>query len=95
MAGEAPLLIVNEPIFIASGENSEIRYNDFYPRWAYDLYRVYLDETIRAENINYLDFWNAVPAAEFTDSPFHRSAVGEKILADLISSQLLNLTCSQ
>jgi len=95
VAGELPLLIVNEPIFIGSGINSEIRYNDFYPRWVYDEYRVYIENLTRAEKINYLDLWNVVPASEFTDSPFHRSAAGEQILASLISPQILNLTCSQ
>ena len=95
VAGEAPLLIVNEPIFIGNGINNEIRYNDFYPRWAYDEYRVYLDRTARADKIAFLDLWNVVPSSEFTDSPFHRSPEGEKILADLILPQLLNLTCSK
>jgi len=95
IAGDLPLVVVNEPIFIASGINSEIRYNDFYPRWAYDEYRIYLDKIARSGNMNYLDLWDVVPSSEFTDSPFHRSPKGEKILAGLISPQLLNLTCSK
>lgn len=95
VAGNAPLLIVNEPIFIAEGINSEIRYNGFYPRWAYDEYRVYLDKITREEKINYLDLWSALPSSEFTDSPFHRSPEGEKYLAGLIAPQLLNMTCSK
>jgi hypothetical protein len=95
VAGDLPLLLVNEPIFIAYGANSEIRYNDFYPRWVYDEYRIYLDKITRSEKMNYLDLWNVVPSSEFTDSPFHRSPEGEKMLADLVSSQLLSLTCSK
>lgn len=95
VAGEAPLLVVNEPVFIGSGINSGIRYNDFYPRWVYDEYRVYLDKITREEKMDYLDLWNVLPSFEFTDSPFHRSPAGEKLLADLVSSQLLNLTCSK
>lgn len=95
VAGEAPLLIVNEPIFIANGINSEIRYNEFYPRWAYDEYRVYLDKTVRVDKINYLDLWDVVPSSEFTDSPFHRSPSGEKLLAGLIAPQLLSMSCSK
>ena len=38
-AGQAPVLIANEPIFVSDGQNSDIRYNFFYPRWAYDDYR--------------------------------------------------------
>ena len=33
IAGPISILIVNEPIYIASGQNSDIRYNDVYPRW--------------------------------------------------------------
>ena len=33
------MLLVNEPILISNGANSDIRYNFFYPRWAYDEYR--------------------------------------------------------
>lgn len=94
-AGEAPLLLVNEPIFVASGSNSDIRYNDFYPRWIYDDYRAYLETQARDDGIPYLDLWDVVPAAEFTDSPFHRSPAGEKLLADLITPSILNLTCSK
>ncbi|MBT6151535.1 MAG: SGNH/GDSL hydrolase family protein [Chloroflexi bacterium] len=38
-ADQIPVLIVNEPIFVSQGENSDIRYDFFYPRWAYDSYR--------------------------------------------------------
>lgn len=92
-ADESPLLVVNEPIFIASGANSDIRYNDFYPRWIYDDYRAYLETQVREDEIHYLDLWNVVPAAEFTDSPFHRSPTGEKILADFLSPEILRLAC--
>ena len=32
-----PLLIVNEPIYVGSGENSDVNYNSFYERDLYDL----------------------------------------------------------
>ncbi len=38
-SNELPVLLVNEPILISNGENSDIRYNFYYPRWAYDAYR--------------------------------------------------------
>jgi len=33
MSQDIPMIIVNEPIFISDGKNSDIRYNFFYPRW--------------------------------------------------------------
>jgi len=38
-AGDIPVVFINEPVFISKGENSDIRYNFYYPRWAYDFYR--------------------------------------------------------
>ena len=38
-ANTTPIVIINVPIFISEGLNSDIRYNSFYPRWAYDEYR--------------------------------------------------------
>jgi len=93
LAGETPLLVVNEPIFIASGENSDIRYNEFYPRWAYDDYVSYLADWMSARHREYLDLWNALPPAEFTDTPFHRTAAGEKLLAEKIAPMLLQMAC--
>src|SRR5574341_212629 len=43
-----PTILVNEPILISNGLNSDIRYNFFYPRWAYDEYRQLLTEIGRA-----------------------------------------------
>jgi hypothetical protein len=34
LAGDTPILFINEPMFISQGQNSDIRYNFYYPRWA-------------------------------------------------------------
>ncbi len=39
LAQPAPVLLINEPMFISQGQNSQVRYNFYYPRWAYDEYR--------------------------------------------------------
>ncbi len=39
-------LVINEPILIAAGENSDIRYNYYYPRWTYDHYRVLMQANL-------------------------------------------------
>jgi hypothetical protein len=75
------LLMVNEPIFRADGENSDIRYNNLYPRWAYDSYRILMDAYTRSNGIAYLDLWDAVPADQFTNSSLHTSAEAEQGIA--------------
>lgn len=77
-------VLVNEPMLISSGRNSDIRYNFFYPRWAYDAYRQQLAEYAAARQWNYLDLWDLVPASEFTNSAIHLTPTGEGLLADKI-----------
>jgi hypothetical protein len=36
LAGKTPVILVNEPMLIGAGENTDLWYNFFYPRWAYD-----------------------------------------------------------
>lgn len=85
-AGSVPLLIVNQPIFISDGQNSQLRYNLWYPRWAYDQYRQLLAAEV--DQRPYLDLWDGVPATEFTDSPVHLTAQGTAVLAGKIAQQL-------
>jgi hypothetical protein len=85
-AGDVPLLIVNEPMFISSGQNSGIRYNAFYPRWAYDAYRERLTAEAGARGWNYHDWWDAVPPAEFTDSPVHLTPAGSRQVAGMLAA---------
>jgi hypothetical protein len=94
-AGPFPVLVVNEPIFIASGANSDIRYNEFYPRWAYDEYRQYLDQWMQTNGRSYIDAWDLLPASEFTDTPFHRTPSGEKTFAEYLAPQIKNLSCTK
>ena len=75
------MMLVNEPMLISSGLNSDIRYNFFYPRWAYDEYRRLLSEHAAARNWHYLDLWDLVPATEFTNSAIHLTPAGENLLA--------------
>lgn len=93
IAGNAPVILVNQPIFIANGLNSDVRYNDTYPRWIYDEYRVFLPGWVDARGGPYLDFWNALPPADFADRNFHRNAQGEKDFAAILAPALQQLTC--
>ncbi len=91
LAGRAPVLLVNQPIFIANGSNSHIRYNFYYPRWAYDQYRQMMAQISAENNWSYLDFWDAVPASEFTNTALHLTPAGSKQLADLLAPAILDL----
>jgi len=81
-------LLVNEPMLISSGANSDIRYNFFYPRWAYDEYRTLLAQHARMKNWQYLDLWDIIPAQEFTNSAIHLTPSSEKLLADRIAAAI-------
>ena len=81
MAGELPILFVNEPMFVSQGKNSQIRYNFFYPRWAYDDYRALMAEYSAASGWKYLDAWDAVENTEFTNSAVHLTAAGTQQFA--------------
>ena len=85
-------LLVNEPILISNGLNSDIRYNFFYPRWAYDAYRQHIAELAAAQNWHYLDLWNLVPAGEFTNSAIHLTPSGETLLAGKVA-EAIQSTC--
>lgn len=91
LAGNVPVLIVNEPIYVSNGQNSDLRYNAWYPRWAYDHYRELLGQTASAEGWNYLDVWDGIAPDEFTDSPVHLTPAGEAQFAQLIREAMLPL----
>jgi hypothetical protein len=91
LAGSVPVLFVNEPAYISTGENSDIRYNFFYPRWAYDQYRQMMAERSREYGWYYLDVWDLVPAIEFTNSAIHLTPAGEGLLADKVSEAIISI----
>ncbi len=90
-AGPVPVLLVNEPIFVSGGQNSDIRYNFFYPRWAYDDYRQLLGDQARTSGWHYLDLWQAAGNDQFTDSPIHLTAAGNARLAAQLAAPILAL----
>jgi hypothetical protein len=88
---DLPIVIVNEPIFISDGLNSDLRYNELYPRWIYDEYRALLAARATANNWIYLDIWDAVPLANFTDFPLHYDAEWTCRVADLMLPSIRSL----
>ncbi len=93
VAGDVPLVLVNEPIFVAPGKNHLIRYNEFYPRWAYDDYRQFISAWAEEHNHGLLDDWNVLAAQEFADQNFHRNPSGEKHFAEVLAPAIKKLVC--
>lgn len=86
LAGNVPVLLVNEPILVVVGDpNSSVRYNNYYPRWVYDQYREYVQEAASRRSWNYLDLWNAFPSPYFTDTPLHLTPDGQHLLATMLA----------
>ena len=81
LSSETPVLLVNEPMFISQGENSDIRYNFYYPRWAYDDYRRILREHAEENSWLYYDLWSSIPPTEFTNTAVHLTPKGSELLA--------------
>jgi hypothetical protein len=90
MANQAgvPVLLVNEPMLISTGQNSEIRYNFFYPRWAYDAWRADLTARARSNGWPLLDAWDLLPPSEFTNSAIHLTPAGEASFAQAVARQI-------
>ncbi len=95
MAKPASVVVINEPIFIATGKNREIRYNRLYPRWAYDAYRQTLAEWMDRHAYPYYDLWNALPPDDFANDLVHRDPKGEAHLASLLRPILQKFICRQ
>lgn len=93
ITGDIPILLINEPILISNGENSAIRYNFYYPRWAYDQYRKMLAAYSLDHSWRYLDLWDIVPIGEFTNSAIHLTPLGETILAEQVIKDIRAEIC--
>ena len=88
VAGSVPVTLVNEPILISAGRNSDVRYNFFYPRWAYDQYRQQLAQAAQANGWTYLDLWDAAPESAFTNSAIHLTPAATADLALRIGAEV-------
>jgi hypothetical protein len=89
-----PLIIVNEPILISSGKSNEIRYNFYYPRWAYDQYRLWMETAAREAGYAYLDAWDIIPSEEFTNSAIHINREGMARLAERLKEEVQRMNQS-
>ncbi|MBI4732796.1 MAG: hypothetical protein HY781_11870 [Chloroflexi bacterium] len=92
-AGDIPVIMVNEPMLISVGENSNLRYNFLYPRWAYDDWRQMMLEKAAALDWNYLDLWDLVPADQFTNSAIHITPQAETLLVEQVIPSIQQQIC--
>jgi hypothetical protein len=90
ISGNIPILYINEPIFLSQGENSDIRYNFFYPRWVYDQYRTLFADICYTKRWLCLDEWNLVTPDEFTNSAIHMTPRGTQKLAYALVKAILS-----
>jgi hypothetical protein len=93
IATNTPLILINEPILISTGKNSDLRYNFLYPRWVYDQWRESM--VVRAEEggWKYLDLWNIVPENDFTNSAIHLTPSGESLMVERVQKFILQQSC--
>ena len=78
-------------MYISQGKNSDIRYNFYYPRWAYDDYRSLLQTFCRSQEMEYLDLWDAIPAQEFTNDAVHLTLEGNQQYAQILLNQIVEI----
>jgi len=88
MSMNVQTILVNEPMLISGGANSDVRYNFFYPRWVYDEYRNIVQSYAQDHDKQYLDLWDLVPADEFTNSAIHLTPYGESLLANAVAEKI-------
>ncbi|MCD4685515.1 MAG: hypothetical protein K8S97_06230 [Anaerolineae bacterium] len=93
LAGETPVLFINEPMLLSDGANSNLRYNAFYPRWAYDDFRRALHEKSGHEGWQLLDLWDVLPDATcYTDSAVHLTPACSAQFAEQVGPMLVQVS---
>jgi len=101
LVGDIPLILITQPMFIATGANSDIRYNTDLPRWLFDDYRALFSKLATQNSWLYCDLWDALPNEFYTDTPFHMNADGVhelslimgKMITDYIELGYLGQEC--
>lgn len=86
---KAPMLVVNEPILTLNGINDHLKYNRYFPRWAFDQGSAMIEDRAGKLGMQYLNLWNAVSADQFTDNEVHYTATAAQHVADLIGQAVL------
>ena len=85
-----PLVLVNAPMY--RNDSHPLRYNTYYPRWAYDSYREVMAAEAAREGWRYRDLWDAAPPDAFTDTDFHLTATANCTYAERLIRESLAAT---
>lgn len=95
ITGKTPVILVNEPILIISGQkNSNLRYDPSYPRWVYDQYRQIMNAESKENDWRYIDLWDLVPSTEFWgDTDMHLVPAGEARFAERLIPYIQSTSC--
>jgi len=89
LAGTVPVLLINEPMRVVQDDpNSDVRYNNYYPRWVYDQYRQYVQALATQKHWDYLDLWSDIPPRYFADTPLHLTPDGQHLLAQMLAPHI-------
>ncbi|MCX6019906.1 MAG: hypothetical protein NTZ50_15645 [Chloroflexi bacterium] len=88
------VVLINEPIDIAEDGHAGMRYNNHYPRWAYDEYRVRMSRLATSHSWMYLDLWDSIPKRFFQEG-MHLSPQGIQIEKQLITKFLSSNTIAR
>jgi hypothetical protein len=91
LAGDVPVLLINEPILILTGEGSDLRYNSAYPRWAFDEYRERLLARSEMEGWVLFDLWNLLPVDTFAEGAVHYTADAVNVLASFLVESIYTM----
>ena len=86
-----PLLLVNDPIFRASGPGSDREYNSYYGRAIYDRYRSVLARYCADHGIPLLDLWDFLGPREFDDTPQHYLPEANARIARAVTGKLAEM----
>jgi hypothetical protein len=86
-ARNLPVLLVNEPMY--HSPDNPVRWNSYYPRWAYDDYRNVMQQSADKNGWRYLDLWDVVPNEQFTDTDFHMTPAAACAYAAKLGSAAL------
>ncbi len=90
-----PLLIVNEPIYIGGGPNSNVNYNSFYERDLYDRFRAAMMNFTQQHSMAYLDRWDFLPPDEFSNTSLHYNLEGNRKVAEEVMRNLQGVLSNQ
>ena len=86
-----PLLLVNDPIFRASGPGADREYNSYYGRAIYDRYRAVLARYCAERGIALLDLWDFLGPREFDDTPQHYLPGANARIARAVTEKLAEM----